>query len=301
MAEFPALPLFTDAYLADTRHLTTEEHGAYLLLMMEAWRRPECCLPDDDHLLARLAGLDAERWSAVRQVIMAFWKRDGRRKIWTQKRLAKERSFVMQRSASQRDKAAKRWNNNVKGFAAAQPKQSPADTPTPTPPPTPISKIHGGGSAQARDDAPPDHPSSELTLRERLLATCGVRDLAGGFTGHGSARLGTGADMLEAKRWITDLGLTDDEVVSVVVEVMAAKRDGPPSNFRYFRQSMQRLAADKAQAAIPIPSQEEPHAVERHQHPRHPARGGNPGRGGAVESMLAGFAEAARSGPGVDP
>ena len=57
MAEFPALALWTDAYLADTRHLSTLEHGAYLLLMMEAWRRPHCDLPDDDRVLARLAGL----------------------------------------------------------------------------------------------------------------------------------------------------------------------------------------------------------------------------------------------------
>lgn len=133
MAEFPALPLFTDAYLADTRHLTTEEHGAYLLLMMEAWRRPDCNLPDDDRLLARLSGLSVERWAEVRNIIMAFWQRDGRRKTWTQKRLVKERVFVAQKSSSQRDKAVKRWKETKKDDATALPNGCPDDAPTPTP------------------------------------------------------------------------------------------------------------------------------------------------------------------------
>jgi uncharacterized protein YdaU (DUF1376 family) len=63
MAEYPFLPLWTDAYFADTRHLTLEQHGAYLLLIFEAWRRSDCCLPDDDALLARLVGVDAEKWA----------------------------------------------------------------------------------------------------------------------------------------------------------------------------------------------------------------------------------------------
>ena len=41
MADFPALPFFTDAYLGDTQHLTLEEHGAYQKLLYIAWRSPK--------------------------------------------------------------------------------------------------------------------------------------------------------------------------------------------------------------------------------------------------------------------
>ncbi len=132
MAEFPALPLWTDAYLADTRHLSTVEHGAYLLLLMEAWRRPHCDLPDDDKILARLAGLSPDEWTAIAPVVMELWDRDGRRKTWTQKRLKKERDYVGQKCRSQRDKIAKRWDKTKKEDTAVLPNGYRSDTPTPT-------------------------------------------------------------------------------------------------------------------------------------------------------------------------
>lgn len=133
MAQFPALPLFTDAYLADTRHLSAEQHGAYLLLLMEAWRRPSCSLPDDDEMLARLACMNAERWAFNREAVLAFWTFDGRRKEWTQGRLTDERSYVRVKSASQRHKAAKRWNTTTKDNAVAMPEGMPDACPLPTP------------------------------------------------------------------------------------------------------------------------------------------------------------------------
>ncbi|WP_426163060.1 DUF1376 domain-containing protein [Sandarakinorhabdus sp. DWP1-3-1] len=176
MADFPALPLWTDAYLADTRHLTTLEHGAYLLLLMEAWRRPTCSLPDDDRLLARLAGLAMDDWLAIKATVMEFWKRDGRTKTFAQKRLSAEAVYVRGKSKVQREKAAKRWgkkpvdvdansvenrssandmldpdegatfsdapasdgNPTINEYATALPMQCPGDAPTPTPTPTPI-------------------------------------------------------------------------------------------------------------------------------------------------------------------
>jgi uncharacterized protein YdaU (DUF1376 family) len=92
LAEFPALPLWTDAYLADTRHLSQSEHGAYFLLLVTAWRTRDCSLPDDDKLLARYAGCDKRTWLRQKQTIMAFWSLANGR--WTQKRLTAERSYV---------------------------------------------------------------------------------------------------------------------------------------------------------------------------------------------------------------
>ncbi len=137
MAQFPALPLFTDAYLADTRHLSAEQHGAYLLLLMEAWRRPSCTLPDDDEMLARLACMSQERWALNREVVLAFWTLDGRRKEWSQLRLTDERSYVRQKSLSQRHKAAKRWKTKTKGDAVAMPEGMPEGMPDGCPLPTP--------------------------------------------------------------------------------------------------------------------------------------------------------------------
>ncbi|WP_159709853.1 DUF1376 domain-containing protein [Geminicoccus flavidas] len=85
MADFPAMPFYTDAYLADTTHLTTEEHGAYLLLLFAAWRSPGCSLRDDDAFLARVAKVTPDRWKKrLRPVLAPFWRiQDG---IWTQKK-----------------------------------------------------------------------------------------------------------------------------------------------------------------------------------------------------------------------
>jgi uncharacterized protein YdaU (DUF1376 family) len=92
MAEFPALPLWTDAYLGDTTHLTTIEHGAYLLLLMTAWRTRDCALPDDDRLLARYARCGPQQWKRLRGILAPFFNiEDG---VWTQRRLTDERGTV---------------------------------------------------------------------------------------------------------------------------------------------------------------------------------------------------------------
>jgi uncharacterized protein YdaU (DUF1376 family) len=89
MAEYPAMTLWTDSYLADTRHLSTEEHGAYLLLLMAMWRSPDGWLEDDDHRLARMAGLGVKKWRRIRPALADMLKVENGRV--SQKRLLEER------------------------------------------------------------------------------------------------------------------------------------------------------------------------------------------------------------------
>lgn len=102
------MPVFPDAYLYDTRHLSLEEHGAYWLLLMAAWRMPDCALPDDDVRLARILAISAKKWARLKPVVMGFWQLDDGR--WTQKRLLQERRYVEHKREVNTSAAEARWN-----------------------------------------------------------------------------------------------------------------------------------------------------------------------------------------------
>jgi uncharacterized protein YdaU (DUF1376 family) len=84
----PWMPLYVGDYLGDTGHLTTAQHGAYLLLMMHYWRKGE--LPDDDRQLAKITKLPLRTWGEHRPVLQAFFH-DG----WKHKRIEAELARMM--------------------------------------------------------------------------------------------------------------------------------------------------------------------------------------------------------------
>lgn len=70
-----SLPWFAfnaDAYTGDTAHLTCEEHGAYLLLML-AYYRSEKPLPATDRALASICKLPMDRWLDCRPALAPFF------------------------------------------------------------------------------------------------------------------------------------------------------------------------------------------------------------------------------------
>jgi uncharacterized protein YdaU (DUF1376 family) len=78
MSAPPFMQLYVADYLGDTRHLTTEQHGAYMLLLMAMWRAGGS-LPDDDAKLARMVGLTPARWARISDDVLAFFQTDGTR------------------------------------------------------------------------------------------------------------------------------------------------------------------------------------------------------------------------------
>lgn len=115
MAEFPAFPLWTDAYLADTGELSTLEHGAYLLLLIAMWRAGGV-LPNDDKKLARIARLGPRQWEAVKPVLWDYFGADGEQ--ITQGRLADELQKARTRSTKAADSARAKYRKN-KGMGSA--------------------------------------------------------------------------------------------------------------------------------------------------------------------------------------
>ena len=81
------MPLYVTDYLADTGHLSTLEHGAYLLLIMHYWMQG--AIPDDDYRLAKIARVGPKTWEQIRPTLAGLFH-DG----WKHKRIEAEISRV---------------------------------------------------------------------------------------------------------------------------------------------------------------------------------------------------------------
>ena len=109
MSSISSMPVFVDSYLADTTHLSTEEHGAYLLLLMAMWQR-NGSVPDDDKDNARMTGLSLTKWKRTKIRLANLLQIEGGE--ITQKRLKKEYKYVQE----------KREKNKQNGALGGRPK-----------------------------------------------------------------------------------------------------------------------------------------------------------------------------------
>lgn len=102
MAALPYIQLYVADYLADTMHLSTEEHGAYLLLIMNYWQTGK---PIPKNRLPAIAKLSNERWTDVEESLNEFFTED-EQGCWVHSRLEADLARVRGQS-KQASKAGK--------------------------------------------------------------------------------------------------------------------------------------------------------------------------------------------------
>lgn len=115
MAEFPGFTIWTDAYLADTSHLSTLEHGAYLLLLIAMWRAGGV-LPNDDKRLARFARATDAQWVKLKPAMMEFFTVQGDE--ITQGRLLDELQKARNRSSRASENARAKHRKTLNSHSA---------------------------------------------------------------------------------------------------------------------------------------------------------------------------------------
>lgn len=89
------MPIYWGDYFADTRHLSTVQHGAYLLLIAHYWQQRS--LPNDDQQLAQITGLPLGEWIKNKPVIQKFFV-DGWRHLRVERELKRHLELRQKRA-----------------------------------------------------------------------------------------------------------------------------------------------------------------------------------------------------------
>lgn len=165
MARFPYLPLFTEAWVADTKHLTRLERGTYHDLLVLMWQSPECRVPNDDAWLGKRLGMTpAEVAAELRPIISEFCQSDGN---WlTQKRLRIEFLGATKLSRQRTVAANARWNKEKTISKRNAGDGVPRNAPT-----LPYPTLNGERDARARERVFLKTDSEPETITETCLVS----------------------------------------------------------------------------------------------------------------------------------
>jgi uncharacterized protein YdaU (DUF1376 family) len=159
----PWFPFYVGDYVRDTARLTTEAHGAYLLLMLDYWVNG--APPDDDETLATITKLPVTIWRKRRPMLVKFFKvKDG---VWTHSRIEKERAKAEEVGMANSDKARAaaelRWAKERERKLQEQSEQCPGDAPS----------IDGALPQNAQSQPP--SPSNPYSKNESALSSLDSR------------------------------------------------------------------------------------------------------------------------------
>lgn len=212
------MPFYVADYLADTTHLSTLEHGAYLLLIMDYWQHGK--LPGDPRRMARICRMQEKQWRDIRDNLAELFGPD-----WSHKRideeLAKTDERIAKRKAAGKAGAEARYGKRIT-------KPSPEHR-----------QRHGQPHSQPPSDSDATHRDARLDFDEienRLRSAAGLSEASA-----------TGLKDLSPIFALIDKGYDLDK--DIVPKLRAANAAGKrPSSWRYYVKGIEETKA--ANAAI---------------------------------------------------
>jgi uncharacterized protein YdaU (DUF1376 family) len=244
------MPLWTDAYLGDTKHLTTVQHGAYLLLLITMWRNGGS-LPNDEKRLARTVGLQPDRWRKINKEVLALFEIEGDQ--ITQKRLSlelKKTIDLTQKRATAGGAGGRAKSLKTKGSGVASatdvPEQkgslqilNPAPAPAPTRKPTIVGVSEGDGfdefrqiqaeieaSERAESNSKPDKVYAFEAGAIRLTEA-DFQKWKGAFTS-----INLQAELLSLERWANELKAGGNDWFYPISQTLAKRNRNAEAEFR---------------------------------------------------------------------
>ena len=177
------MPLYVADYLADTSRLTTEQHGAYMLIIMDYWRNG--APPDDESVLSSITKLTLQQWRKHASALRGFFSvSDG---VWIHKRIDAERQKASGISAKRTEAASlgasARWGKKMpnampNGIAEASQTVWQNDAPSPSPITSPIGDGAPKQVLDANDSTADNCPHQQIIAlyHEHLPTAIRVRE-----------------------------------------------------------------------------------------------------------------------------
>lgn len=206
------MPFLTGDYLKNTMHLSTEEHGAYFLMLIHLWHHDK--IRNDKKTLKNITKLSSKK---LQNILPFFVEKDGfltHQKVDEEKVRAEENQKKTKERAEKA--AAARWK---KDDACSIPQAMLKQCPSPSPSPTPNGVIYD-------DDAHVEFVKISKLIQERMkgriLNTQRVR-----------AWLKAGADEML--------------ILQVIDQVMLRKDGKPPNTLMYFDAAINQAIQSKTQ------------------------------------------------------
>ncbi len=240
------MPFYVGDYMRDTWQLTALEHGAYILLIMQAWTS-DGALPADDDRLRRMAKMEPKEWKKSRDVILPFFHRvgDTYRHKRIDKELANAKAMIEQRSLAGRASAeARARQRTINGRSTSVGTGPPTEDPTDTgrdgqrnarPSPTPKEEREESKQPRARS-------FGDLAEHITICATTGKRICHGWYFDDVMVRIYEAAKINDAiwtgrtddvVRWLAD-DITPNTIVAAIKRCVGRSTYHVPSNLSYF-------------------------------------------------------------------